>query len=168
MVPLAAAILALGSAWVGAYFRLIGKERELDIRMVETSPSILKGENKGTETEQARRFALRALEHYSKIDIPKDEFEKWVATGTIEFGKVPENGWYTLGYVDTYSPFSIKGGNARTVPSTGDSGSSGTAGGNGLGGFPSGEGSNGQGPLQIPIRFKNPQKTRPDCSLDHC
>jgi hypothetical protein len=51
--------------------------------MVDIGLSILKGENKGTETEPARRFALRILEKYGAVDIPDDEFNQWVNTGIL-------------------------------------------------------------------------------------
>lgn len=50
--------------------------------MVRISLSILAGENKEASAP-GRRFALKALEQYSEIDIPAAEFNEWVKTGTI-------------------------------------------------------------------------------------
>lgn len=69
---------AIAATWAG----FLNKDRELDIEMVRLSLSILAGENKDTSAS-GRRFALRALEKYSGIDIPPDDFELWVASGTL-------------------------------------------------------------------------------------
>ncbi len=76
------------------WFTYASKSRELDIRMVEISLSILAGENEDSNTLQARRFALRALERYSGVDIPADDFESWALKGEVNFGEITS---YTLG-----------------------------------------------------------------------
>ena len=58
------------------------KGRELDIEMVRISLAILAGENKDTSL-QGRRFALQALEKFSTVDIPDNDFDQWAKTGTV-------------------------------------------------------------------------------------
>jgi hypothetical protein len=77
--------IAAGGAIFGAVATItvgvlgfLNKDRELDIKMVEVSLSILAGENDATKAEPAKRFALRALERFSGVDIPDSEFEVWV------------------------------------------------------------------------------------------
>ena len=53
--------------------------------MVEVSLAILRGDTEDTKGNNARRFALRALEEYSDIEIPEDEFDEWVKEGTVPF-----------------------------------------------------------------------------------
>lgn len=73
---------------VGA-FGYLNKDRELDIRMVDIGLSILSGENKGTDSEPGRRFALRLLERYTEIDIPDEDFKAWIKRGVIDVSPLP-------------------------------------------------------------------------------
>ncbi len=98
LVAVVTSVVAVtGTIWASSlgYFN---KDRELDIRMVEISLSILKGENKGTDSAHARRFALRALRKYSSIDLSDDELESWVESGDLPYETVSEVlGHYDLG-----------------------------------------------------------------------
>jgi hypothetical protein len=78
------AISALGTGAFGFY----SKDRELDIKMVDIALAILKGENQGTKTEPARRFALRLLEKYAAVEIPRAEFDDWVRTGVLPIEQI--------------------------------------------------------------------------------
>lgn len=86
---IATAALSLVSGVVGAgitaYLGYLNTDRGHDLRMVEISLSILRGDTEAEKTEHARRFALRALEKYGKVDIPDDEFEEWVKSGKVPF-----------------------------------------------------------------------------------
>lgn len=86
-------IVGVISAFIGAASSIatssltyFNSSRELDIRMVNVALTILSAKEKGTDTEQARRYALRALEHYGGVDIPDSEFEQWAKTGTVPAG----------------------------------------------------------------------------------
>lgn len=81
-VGLISGVVASAVTLSTAAFGYWNKDRELDIEMVRVSLSILAGENKETSL-QGRRFALRALKQYSRIDIPDDEFETWAKNGTV-------------------------------------------------------------------------------------
>lgn len=76
------ALFGAVAAVVTGYFGFANKDRELDIEMVRVSLSILSGENVES-SHPGRRFALRALQQYSGVDIPADDFETWVASGTV-------------------------------------------------------------------------------------
>lgn len=82
--------VSIGGAIIGATatiavgaFSYANKDKELDIQLVNIGLSILSGENKGTDAEPGRRFALRLLEKYANVEIPDDEFEIWAARGTL-------------------------------------------------------------------------------------
>lgn len=77
-------IVTAGVAALG-YF---SKDRELDIRMVEISLSILKGEATGDNTLDARRFALQALHQYSGVPIASDVLERWATNGKLPFEEI--------------------------------------------------------------------------------
>ena len=87
-------IVGVISAFIGAAASIatssltyFNSSRELDIRMVNVALTILSAKEKGTDTEQARRYALRALERYGGVDIPDSEFEQWAKTGTVPTGE---------------------------------------------------------------------------------
>jgi hypothetical protein len=75
---------------VGA-FGFFNKDREMDIEMVKISLSILAGEKSSIfdtpssdeKTAPGRAFALRALEKYSGVNIPEEEFTIWQERGTL-------------------------------------------------------------------------------------
>nr|WP_321457199.1 hypothetical protein [uncultured Cohaesibacter sp.] len=96
--------IALASAVVGSfatiatgYFTYANQDRELDIKMINIGLAMLSGENKGVDYEPGRKFALRILQKYTGVEIPKDEFNMWVAKGEIssEFLQSLE-GYYLL------------------------------------------------------------------------
>jgi|GEM_PF-1756769 hypothetical protein len=94
-VVLAAAIGAIVSL-CGAYMTFHTASRDLDIRMVDISLSILSGDKGvGTVDEKteeylySRTFALRSLAKYSGVDIPPDDLDAWAKSGKIAFGPVP-------------------------------------------------------------------------------
>lgn len=101
------ALLSTLSAVVGGVFVLSGQgltytsqSRELDLKMVDISLSILSGDRGGVgkdvdsksayeEYRLARLFALRALSKYSGVEIPEDEMAQWATSGRIAFGAIP-------------------------------------------------------------------------------
>ena len=85
IVGVVSAVLTFGAAVAATSTGYLNKNRELDIQMVNVSLSILRGDSKGTESEMARRFALRALGKYSGVEIPAEEFDAWVSGGTVPF-----------------------------------------------------------------------------------
>lgn len=82
VMPLVASAIGGLVALLGPALGYFSKDRELDIEMVRISLSILAGENADTSLP-GRKFALRTLSQYSKIDIPSEEFEDWAQRGTI-------------------------------------------------------------------------------------
>lgn len=93
----AGAIAALATIVVG-YFTFFNTSRELDIRMVELSLSILGGEKGGVDTDEtdgfgeyevARRFAVRALKRYAGVTLSDEEEKAWAESGSVSFGKIP-------------------------------------------------------------------------------
>lgn len=95
LTGLAAAVATIS---VG-YLNFFNTSRELDIRMVELSLSILSGERpisgSGSEAKiadqyyQSRMFALRALSKYSSVHIAPEDMEDWARAGLISFGTLP-------------------------------------------------------------------------------
>jgi hypothetical protein len=92
------AIAALATIVVG-YFTFFNQSRELDIKMVELSLSILAGERGGVvedkagtqaygEYEISRLFALRALSRYSGVALSTEEMQAWAESGSISFGEL--------------------------------------------------------------------------------
>ncbi len=77
----AGTVAAIATIWASA-FGYWNKNRSQDIEMVNIALSILGGDNKDT-SKPGRRFALRVLEKYAGVDIPKDEFEEWSNSGTL-------------------------------------------------------------------------------------
>src|SRR5262245_13301762 len=66
------------------------KSRKLDVEMVRLSLNILAGDL--TEPSMpGRRFALNALEKFSGINIPKDQFELWLSSGTVPAPPISAN-----------------------------------------------------------------------------
>lgn len=100
-------LVAAAAAVVGSYFTFFNEGRQLDIEMVGISLSILNGEKGGVTrpTTQdgedqylmGRKFALRALAKYSKVDIPTDELEQWARSGRLAFGAYPTPGGSAFG-----------------------------------------------------------------------
>ena len=76
-----AVITALASIVTGG-FGYLNEDRGHDIQMVQIALSILSGDHEDTSLP-GRRFALRALEKYSEVEIPQSEFEEWAKTGTL-------------------------------------------------------------------------------------
>lgn len=79
----------LGSITV-AYFTFLNTDRGHDIRMVEISLSILRGEGDKETSLPARKFALDMLEKFSGVEIVPSEADAWARTGTTPFA---ESGW---------------------------------------------------------------------------
>lgn len=88
--------------WAGQLLVFSNSSRELDIKMVDVSLSILSGERGRSkqdidsasayqEYKLARLFALRTLSKYSGVSISKSEMEEWAAGGRISFGPIPSN-----------------------------------------------------------------------------
>jgi hypothetical protein len=77
----------------GAYLVFKNTDRELDIRMVNVALTILSAKDKGTDTIQARRYALRALRRYGGVEIPDAEFDEWAKSGTVPTGTFPGAFW---------------------------------------------------------------------------
>lgn len=82
IIGLLTAVLTVIGTIAASSLGYFNKDRELDLEMVRISLSILGGENKDTSA-QARRFALRALEKYSGVDIPENDFAAWAENGTV-------------------------------------------------------------------------------------
>lgn len=105
---IAPAFIAAGISALTAYFVFIKENRELDIRMVELSLSILKGEFKDDQISNpihARRFALRVLEKFSGVEIDDDELENWAKGGGVPFDQIaPMQSWDTVSHT-TFPPF---------------------------------------------------------------
>lgn len=76
------AMATIGASSLG----YLNKDRELDIRMVSIALTILSGKIEGEKSEPARKFALRALEKFSGVDIPEPEFDVWVKEGIVPKG----------------------------------------------------------------------------------
>ena len=81
---LAAFIGGAASLGVG-YLTFINTDRGHDLKMVEISLSILRGESDAEKSTMARTFALRALEKYSGVELSEPEFSAWVNGGTVPF-----------------------------------------------------------------------------------
>lgn len=77
----------LGSIAV-AYFTFLSADRGHDIRMVEISLSILRGEGDRENSLPARKYALAVLERYSNVSISPDDKDEWAATGITPFSPV--------------------------------------------------------------------------------
>lgn len=82
LLTLLSAVLAVIGTISVASFGYFNKDRELDLEMVRISLSILGGENKDTSAP-ARRYALKALEKYSGVEIPEPDFSTWAENGTV-------------------------------------------------------------------------------------
>ena len=80
------AALIGGAASLGAgYLTFMNTDRGHDLKMVEISLSILRGESEAEKSTMARTFALRALEKYSGVQLSDAEFSAWVSGGTVPF-----------------------------------------------------------------------------------
>ncbi|BCG69485.1 hypothetical protein MesoLj113a_06430 [Mesorhizobium sp. 113-1-2] len=77
---------ALASVFV-AITNYANRDRELDIKMVEISLSILKGDQ-DDRSVNARTFAIKALSKYSGVPIDQKTIEDWALNGTLPFNKV--------------------------------------------------------------------------------
>jgi len=93
-----AALGSIATIWTGA-FGYWNTDRSHDIEMVRISLSIMQGENKETSL-QGRKFALRALEKYSDVKIPEEEFEIWAKSGTIPETVFPLAAVFNAGNID--------------------------------------------------------------------
>ena len=97
-IPALVALIAMIGSVGGAALTWSNKGRELDIRMIDISLSILKGDDRGTQPKEAKLFALRVLERYSGVRIPDEERVSWAETTTgLQLGELPNFNPYTEG-----------------------------------------------------------------------
>ncbi|HEV7319427.1 MAG TPA: hypothetical protein VGO04_12560 [Ensifer sp.] len=91
IVPvIAGGALTLIGGVIGSYFTFINAGRDLDIKMIELSLSILGGEKGGADDPaedvsyvEARLFALRTLKKYSGVEIADEVMRPWAQGGRI-------------------------------------------------------------------------------------
>lgn len=76
-------------ALFGSTFDYFNRGRELDIRMVDVALTILAGENKGTDSEPARLYALSLLNEYGGVPITIADRQKWAKSGDLPIGIFP-------------------------------------------------------------------------------
>ncbi|MEC5291050.1 cell wall hydrolase [Aurantimonas sp. C2-6-R+9] len=88
---LSAFIGAVATIAIGA-FGFFNKDKELDIQLVNIALTILSGKHDTEQSEEARKFALRALSKYSNVDIPQEEFLKWSKSGVLPQGSFQYSG----------------------------------------------------------------------------
>jgi hypothetical protein len=81
---LTAILAAFATICTGA-FGYWNKDREQDIQMVNIALSMLGGPVKDSP-ETGRRFAIRVLEKYAKVEVPDEEFDIWAKVGTLSDG----------------------------------------------------------------------------------
>lgn len=74
----------LGSIAV-AYFTFLNNDRGHDIRMVEISLSILRGEGDRQMSLPARRYAIEAIQRFSGVEISTEDAREWAETGVTPF-----------------------------------------------------------------------------------
>ena len=100
------AVKLIGSGAVGIILGVLGaayadtlgylhEDRELDIRMVDISLGILRGERGDNDAGvPARRYAIRMLAEFSGVYISPDETEKWAKGDTPFREQVQPRYWH--------------------------------------------------------------------------
>lgn len=86
---ISAAFTAVATLVVGVStgaFSYFNKDRELDLKMVDISLTILSGDHDTKNSLEARKFALRALSKYADVEIPDTELETWANQGILPQG----------------------------------------------------------------------------------
>jgi len=84
VTALVTAVIATSGTIYVSTFDYFNKSRELDLKMVDVSLAILRGDKGDSEKEQsiiAREFALRALRKYSNVELKDNDLNEWVKTG---------------------------------------------------------------------------------------
>jgi hypothetical protein len=87
-----ACVGAIFSATVPAIYSYIGRNKELDVRLVEIGISILRADPKETQTQGAREWAIQVIEFHSGQSFSNEAKQELL-----------KNKLDTLGYGYTYS-----------------------------------------------------------------
>ena len=100
------AVKLIGSGAVGIILGVLGaayadtlgylhEDRELDIRMVDISLGILRGERGDVNAAvPARRYAIRMLAEFSGVDIDSDQIDEWAKGETPFREQVQPRYWH--------------------------------------------------------------------------